>query len=160
VLYLSLPIERGADAKAALTPYLDALLTCYSDDAKPARGFEVFYTQHTLGDASSPNYDRAPLTDRRTIFRTPRLPTSLAVTPDAAVAAAERLFFDIARTLRDMHPEWREDEGEGERGAKELEEGGAKVEVGEMERGAGADIFGELKFWPPLEQQQDDDDAW
>ncbi|KAI0029684.1 GDP dissociation inhibitor-domain-containing protein, partial [Vararia minispora EC-137] len=43
VLYFSLPVDRRADAKTALMPYLDAFVACYPNNSRPTSEFEVFY---------------------------------------------------------------------------------------------------------------------
>lgn len=163
VLYLSTPAPAEAstntDARALLAPYADALLA--TSFTPPSRLFELFYIQRTLSPRSEPppappSVD-APAT--QSLFTTPPLPLrGLATAPDAAATNAESLFFSIARSLRALHPDHAvfapQEEGEGD--------GEVQATVGEAEGGAGRDQFAELelKFWPPVAVQDEDDDEF
>ncbi|KZV63241.1 FAD/NAD(P)-binding domain-containing protein [Peniophora sp. CONT] len=176
VLYLSTPVSNDkntdTEARTLLAPYVDALLA--TSPTPPTRLFELFYIQRTSPTLppSSPVLTSAlskPTTTEpaptKTLFTTPSLPLrGLANAPDAAATNAETLFFDIARSLRTLHPEHAvfapADEAETERG--ETEEAEVNATVGVATSGAGKDQFAELelRFWPPVAVQEDDDDEF
>jgi Rab proteins geranylgeranyltransferase component A len=162
-LYLSLPVEPNEDARAVLQPYLDALLAL--NDAKTE--MEVFYIQHPSDSKAPPPpatdqlSSTSPSPDVQTLFTTPSLPSglnALASLPDAAATDAEALFLSIARSLHALHPERWSNHLEAGEGGDEIIEGEGKktaVTVGEAQAGAGADVFAELRFWPPLDHEED-----
>lgn len=164
-------VNTDVDARAMLTPYVDALLSTSS--IPPARLFELFYIQRTLSSQSISASSEPPTTPSpvdvpttQTLFTTPPLPLrGLATAPDAAATNSEALFFDIARSLRELHPDHAvfapSEEGEDEKEKADVEVQ-TSVALGEAESGAGKDQFAELalKFWPPVPAQDDDDDEF
>ena len=170
---ISSAVDTDEDARALLTPYVDALHATSS--TPPAWLFELFYIQHPLSASSPSSSDLADLSaasstaatvPTQTLFTTPSLPLrGLATAPDAAATTAESLFFDIARSLRSLHPDHAvfapAEDGEGEK-EKDAVEGEMQASVGEVESGVGKDQFAELelRFWPPVPVQDDDDDEF
>ena len=97
----------------------------------------------------------------QTLYTTPSLPSglsALASLPDAAATDAETLFFSIARSLHALRPERRPNQAEGKADDDESiddKSPNASVTVGEAQAGTGADVFSELRFWAPLDQDED-----
>ncbi|VDB86781.1 unnamed protein product [Peniophora sp. CBMAI 1063] len=170
VLYLSTPAPAGtdseSDARSLLAPYVDALLS--TTPSPPTRSFELFYIQRSSLVAPLDASASSTSTTTQTLFTTPPLPLrGLATAPDAAATNAESLFFDIARSLKTIRPDHavftpaEDGEDDKEEGQKAVESD-VQASVGEAEGGAGKDQFSELelRFWPPVPTQDEDDDEF
>ncbi|KAI0056682.1 FAD/NAD-P-binding domain-containing protein [Artomyces pyxidatus] len=136
IVYLSVPMDETQDTlpETILNPYLDAILSLTvspSPEASipPTPLFTLFYAEHPSERTQSTSTENKS----STVLVSPPISTALSETSDAASDAAEVLFFKAIEILKARRREaW-------------------TVREGSVEAGSGGDVFEELKFWPPLD---------